>query len=50
MMSFYQSQQIQLIDITPRKRQIELISVRRSNEQHKKKTSLNSARKSCIML
>lgn len=33
MMNFYQSHQIQLIDITPRKRQIELISIRRSTKR-----------------
>lgn len=33
MMDFYQAQQIQLIDIAPRKRQIELISIRRSTKR-----------------
>lgn len=33
MMDFYQAQQIQLIDIAPRKRQIELVSIRRSTKR-----------------
>ena len=45
MMDFYQAQQIQLIDITPRKRHIELISVRRKSTKRKGSIKNGSHRK-----